>query len=317
MLRLLVRKGRKSITLLMVRKKLLAFIGLITLFLLVFISPVDASPSPKVSAIYPKGLLVTPAIQFLTLNSAASTSSSFEVANYTNSAISVNLSVEQFSVTDLSYNYVFSQPTSNWIRLNTTSVNLAPKQSSRVSYTADVPKAAKSGGYYFTFLASTTYSNGSSESTAQAAVLLYLKVNGKLIHSGYISSSSIQRFVTGPSITYSFNVINTGNVYYFVSVKGKLSGLSAKAASSPGSYIVIPAKARKVSGVIPSPLLPGIYKATYGYTTDAGITANKNASVVYLPIWFIALILLIILVIYNLRVRGGHKRRTKGRRQYK
>jgi len=56
----------------------------------------------------------------------------------------------------------------------------------------------------------------------------------------------------------------------------------------------MPNAVRRVSDTISSPILPGIYKATYGYKTDAGTTVMKSGYILFIPPWFIAVLLVII-----------------------
>jgi hypothetical protein len=301
----------------MVIRRLLGFVGLSVILLALLSTSVYAAPSKSLGTINPRGLLVSPDKQFLSVDAGSPTTSSFSVANYTSSTIVVSLSVQQFNVANYSYNYLFSPPTNNWIQLENHQVQLAPRQSAAISYKINVPKGTKPGGNYFTFFASTTYSDGTEDTTAQAAILLYLTVNGNLIHSGQLSSQYLERLAFGANIAYSFDVTNTGNVYYFIYPNGKLSGWSAKHAVSPGSSIVMPEKIRKFSGLIPAPFIPGIYKATYGYTTDIGTKVQTSKLILFIPPWFMAAILLILIVIYNIRARRPARRKPKERQRYK
>jgi hypothetical protein len=55
-----------------------------------------AGPQPNIE----KGLLITPLRQFLSVDAGKTIHSSFSVANLTDNPLTVDLKVEQFSVTD-------------------------------------------------------------------------------------------------------------------------------------------------------------------------------------------------------------------------
>jgi hypothetical protein len=261
----------------------------------------SVSPSPN-------GLFISPVSDFTSVNAGSTKNGSFVVANYTQSPITVTFTIEQFTVANYTYNYQFSNPTNNWITLGLNDAILAPDQSLKVPYSINVPKGSAPGGNYYTLFASTNIQTGSLKSTIQAASLLYITVNGKLTKTSLLEHNSMSHFMFGQQLGFKFDVLNTGNVYYFVFASGKLSGLSAGPPSSATAHILIPGKIRGFSGSIMHPLIPGIYKASYGYVTDNGDHVSKSQFIVYIPPWSIALLVVIIL---GILVWQDKKRRTK------
>jgi hypothetical protein len=270
-------------------------IGAVLLIASVFLSsPVFAAtsrPAPPT----PNGLFISPASDFTSLNAGSSKNGSFIIGNYTSAPITVILNIKQFTVVNYTYSYQFSNPVNNWITLGLNEATLLPDQNLKVPYQISVPKGAAPGGNYYTLFASTIIQTGSLKSTIQAASLLYLTVNGKLIRSSRLEHSSMPQLMFGQQLSFRFDVLNTGNVYYFVFVSGKLSGFTAGPPSTASAHILIPGKIRGFSGSIVHPLLPGIYKASYGYVTDNGNHVNKSQLIAYIPPWSIALALVIIL----------------------
>ena len=241
------------------------------------------------------GLFLSPAAEYETINAGHHETEYFTVADHTNNPMTINLSIEQFSVNNYSYTYSFSPPTNHWITFGLSQVSLNAGQSVSVPYVINVPSGSLPGGNYYSLVAGANLGTGNLNATAQAAMLLYLTVNGKLSYTNRLISSSIQRIMFESQISYNFSVIDTGNIYFYIYISGKLHGLTAQAGSSPVTHLVMPGKIRQFSGSIPHPILPGIYRATYGFTTSAGTGIQRSALIVYIPPWSIAAVLVLLL----------------------
>jgi hypothetical protein len=280
------------------RPLLLAIFALLCVVLSA-VGPTTVSPAPGVTlgtarasaAGAGEGLLITPIRQFLSVDAGKSIHSTFTVGNLTGSTLNVHLAVKQFSVTNYAYSYTFSQPGNDWLHLSTDTVAIAPGQNVDIPYSLDVPSRSPPGGRYYTLLASATASTKGVASTIQAADLLYLTVNGKLTTVSHLVGSSIHWVSFGHDVDFGLKPINTGNVYSFVYVSGQLHGLFVKPAQTSTAHLLMPGKVRNLSGSIPAPVLPGVYKATYGYKTDAGWVVQQEHWVVFIPPWFIAFVL--------------------------
>jgi hypothetical protein len=250
-----------------------------------------------------KGLLITPLRQFLATDAGKSARSTFSLANLTDSPLRVTLSVKQFSVTDYVYTYQFNQPSEDWIHISVTSLTLQPNQTQTIPYDVNVPAGSAPGGHYYTLFASADLASSGVSSTIQATDLLYLTVNGNLTHSSKLQHSSIHRIAFGRNIPFNLQPVNTGNIYFFVYVSGELHGLFSRPASTPSTHILMPGKVRTLGGDIPSPVLPGIYRAVFGYKTDTGATIMQARYIVYIPPWFIAVVIAALLLITKFYVR--------------
>ncbi len=238
-----------------------------------------------------KGLLITPLRQFLSVDAGATTTSQFTIANLTNAPLEVTLSVQQFSVTDYAYTYQFNTPVNNWLHLGQSSITLKPNQSQDIPYGLTVPSGSTPGGQYYTLFASADTGTQGVRSIIQATDLLYVTVNGHLSHTTQLQSSSMPSLVFGRTIPYSLQPIDTGNVHTFVYASGQLHGLFTNRVTAAATHLLMPDKVRSLSGTIPSPILPGVYRATFGYKTDTGQQVSVAHYVVYIPPWFIALVL--------------------------
>ena len=275
------------------------------LCLLVLLPAPASADTPK-----NKGLLISPLRQYISLDAGKQAIGRFTVANLTEQPITVTLSAKQFSVSDYAYNYNFSPP-NDWLSFKLTQIPLEPNESREVDYTVTVPAGTAAGGQYYTLLASAELNAGNLKSTVQAATLLYLTVNGKLVRTSQLVGSSIHRIVFGKQVQYTIDVRNTGNVHYFAYFSGQLHGLTAKSASGT-SHILLPGPIRQVVGDINAPLLPGIYKATYGYKTDAGTTVTQSRFIIFLPPWSLAFLVLLLIIGLNLY---GRRKRNKTKEQ--
>ncbi len=254
-----------------------------------------------------KGLSISPLRAFVQVNAGATKTASLTVANNTASPLTVQLFDKQFSVADYTYDYRFATPQPDLVTIGIPQVVLQPGKSQAIAYTVTVPKDVTPGGYYYTLFASATPA-GNEKVTLQAASLLYVTVNGDLHKTTELQSASIQSVSFGKDFSYQLQARNTGNVHYFVYAAGQLHGPSARPAEQPATHILLPGKVRTIPGTISAPILPGIYKAEYGYKTDSGQEMLRSSLVAYIPPWSIAFLLLIILGIWNF-LRWYRKRR--------
>ncbi len=259
------------------------------------------------------GLLITPLRQFLSIKAGHALDSSFTVANLTDRPLTITLSVQQFSVTNYVYNYRFEAPTNNWLHLGLTTVSLAANQTANIPYHFQVPVGTSPGGRYYTLFASANVASQGAKATIQAADLVYLTVAGKLVRTSHLQHSSIGWLAFGRSIPFNVQPVNTGNVYFFAYVSGRLHGLWIKPAPTPDTHLLMPGTVRTLSGSIASPVLPGVYRATYGYRTDAGQSVMKTSYVLFIPPWFVAFLLAALLLAGKLlpRQRPTKKETTK------
>ncbi|MEO8784838.1 MAG: hypothetical protein ABI221_00690 [Candidatus Saccharimonadales bacterium] len=259
-----------------------------------------ASASSLPTSNLAKGLAISPPTASVKVSSGQQNTGQLTVTNNTPGALHINMLVKQFSVESYTYNYRFSPPHNNYIQFKNGDFSLAPGKSQVVIYNINVPAGSPPGGVYFMFLASTNLTHGNLQTTAQAGTLLYLTVNGKLSTSSQLLKSSISRFSFGSSINYRFDVLDTGNVYFFISPFGSLGSSWSQ---NQTAHIVMPGAARQITGSINHPLLPGLYKANFGYKTSTGQTISKTERVFYVPPWFIAAVLILLLAGNTLYMR--------------
>jgi hypothetical protein len=278
------------------------------LTVLYFVTLSSWAPTALAASAADKGLSISPLYRYTTLAGGTSQPGSITVADLSSAPMTVILSVKQFSVTDYTYDYQFSEPGNNWLKLGQTQVTLQPGQSQQISYSLLAPRNTAPGGYYYTVFASAQLGRGGISATVQAATLLYVTVSGRLVKTGRLDGDSIRRINFGTQIPYSLSTTNTGNVYYFAYFSGSLHGMFTSRTAAATTHLLFPGKVRQIAGSIPSPVLPGVYKTTYGYRTDAGMTVMRTHRVIFIPPWSIAGLLLIILLAR--KIRRQHKKPT-------
>ncbi|HSX28219.1 MAG TPA: hypothetical protein VLF60_02105 [Candidatus Saccharimonadales bacterium] len=258
-----------------------------------------------------KGLFITPLREYPTVTPGQPHNGTMTVANLTDKPLTVTLSAQKFSVADYTYDYQFEDAKDDWIKLSATQLQLKPDQSQPITYSIAAPKSAMPGGHYFAIFASASLDSGSVLTKVQVATVLYVTVNGDLHRTGQIQSGHIPKVAFGDKIPFSLNAKDTGNTHFFMYPFGRLQGISARNNSPESAHLLLPGAVRAVGGTIPAPLLPGVYKAVYGYRIDNGATLQQASYVVYLPPWSLAIpagMILIGLWIRS-RLKGAPNRR--------
>lgn len=255
-----------------------------------------------------KGLFITPVREYLDVAAGKRAEGTLTVANITEKAANIDLSVEQFTVEDFSYDYMFTPSKKDWVKLGTTQLSLEPGKSQKISYTLDVPKGATPGGYYFTIFATETIEgNGRKVRVGEA---LYVTVKGELRRTSHIQKAVVQSVAFGGDIPFQLDIKNTGNTHFFMYVSGSIKGIGTEVKGQENAHILLPGTVRTVKGMIPSPLWPGVYDVTYGYRVDDGQTTTQTKHLVYVPPWSLAVtagLLLAVLTLWKRRQRLTRK----------
>ncbi len=254
-----------------------------------------------------QGLYISPVRTYLSGAPGETLTRSFTVANKTNQPMTVQAHVEQFSVEDYSYNFIFTHTDNTWVQTEQNAIALAPYQAHELVYTVTLPKAAMPGGYYYTLYVAATSPAGES-TTLQTGMMLYLTVKGQLTYTSSASQPALPYFVTSPAISYALTVKNTGNTHYFVYTSTAIDGILYHDAPNGTSQLLMPGTTRQITASIRSPLLPGIYRLTYNIKPDNGATTTGSRYFVYLPLWSIIGICLCLGVLWRLWLRRQSKR---------
>lgn len=291
----------------MVVRRLLVAILLSTMIVGVFSSGVQAQAPTN------KGLFISPPRSFVEVDAGKSSQGQVTVANYTESSLDVTLLIEEFTVSDYSYEYIFSEPKESWITFTQNIIHLEPGKNEKVGYTVSPPLGTTPGGKYYTIVAQSTIKNGSISSKIQVAAPIYINVKGLTTRTSELTAHSINRLTfTRGSVPFTLDIKNTGNTHYIATIKGSLSGLFTDKSTVSTTHILLPDSTRRINESIPTPLLPGIYKATYGYVTDEKGEVMVEEFIIYSPLWFYVVLCLggwVVIVLIR-RYKEGHPKKV-------
>lgn len=257
------------------------------------------------------GLAIAPTTQDITVKSGESSRKSIEVANYSDKQLIVTLQAKEFTTTDYSYDVSFSNPTNDWVRFEQNRIVLEAGQEKIVPVTIDVPQDVAPKSYYFAVFASADMPSVGFKQMAQVVSLLMTKVEGEWIQTGVIDADRVSFWNLDSKIRYRFDAENTGNIHYSIVVFGQIENLFGGAGKQQGAgHMLIPGAKRAIEGSVASPILPGLYKLTYGYTLGSGSAiTSKTVLIVFIPPW--AIILCIMLVVFGIKIwRSRRQKQT-------
>lgn len=238
-----------------------------------------------------KDLTIAPLRSQRTVSAGDKTTGRFTLTNETDKPLDIELSMQQFSVKNYSYDYVFRNPENKWLTFADNHVQLQPKSSKAINYTITVPADAASGGYYFSMIAGTTVKGPGLPITVQLGSLLYLTVDGTVTKSSQLEGANIAFLQTGRDIPYTFDVRGTGNTHLVADFFAQI-GESNKTVDS---HFLLPGTVRQIEGSLRAPTWPGLYDVTYGYQADyMANPVTKTVRILYIPLWSIALVSMVI-----------------------
>jgi hypothetical protein len=267
--------------------------------------------------VMPKGLTVSPLRTDLALAPGTSFDGSLEITNSTDRPMTVNLSVEEFSVIDPQYDYSFNATTklTKWVTFTPSTLDLAVGQSVQAKFKVGVPAGAEPGGRYLSMFATTDTSSQSEGVASQQRIasLIYLTVNGDFTRSGKLVSFSAPWFLTGGS-EWSASLHNTGTTHYnsrySVSVQTLLGDKTIS--ETNGSSLILPGTIRSIKDSITLPSQLGIYKAVYTIGLGDSPAVVETRYFIYLPpvagVVLIFSVIVIISLIAEYRYRKTHRK---------
>jgi hypothetical protein len=235
-----------------------------------------------------KGLTVSPLRTELSVDPGTSQDSTLTLTNSNDHPITVTLTTEEFSVIDQQYDYAFNAATqlTKWVTFTPDTLDLAPGQTKTATFRVGVPLGAEPGGRYLSMFATTDAGTPVDGVVSQQRIasLIYLTVNGDVSRSGHLISFAAPWFVTGTT-DWTANLQNTGTTHYHSRYNVVVQPLIGNqvVASSTSSSLVLPGTIRNVTGSIPLPNFPGIYKVTYTIGLGDTPAVVETRYIVYFP----------------------------------
>ena len=239
--------------------------------------------------------------------------------NYQVSAAPYNVIGEDYDV-DLATKSNHSMM-SEWITISSPTGSLKPGEQKEVEFIITVPESAPAGGQYASILVTENNQNYSSGSTIngvfEIASLVYASVAGETYHSGEILENNVPGFVMSTPISVGSLLVNNGNVHEsaitLLQVKNSITGeviLSKDQNGGRYSEAIIPETMRRTDYKIDNLPAVGVVEVTqtvyYG-----GETSVETKNVVICPLWFMAVVAILIGVIVSIIVIKMKKRRLK------
>lgn len=267
------------------------------------------------------GIQASPASQRVTLDPGARYNGVINVTNTGTTTLDYRLSISPYQVDD-KYSPVYTKENAHtqithWISLEKTSGSIEPGVVELVNYTIDVPLDAPGGSQYAVVFVET---DGITEQTvlvnAGTGTVVIAKINGETREEGKILDTNIPTFLLSPPATATVRANNTGNVdedvRTTIEVKNSLNGsVLYDNSADPEVNTLLPDTERTMTFVVNDIPRLGIlsFSITNEYIDDAQI---KTATVIVCPLWFIAIIVLIIAtIIFRILAKKRDDRRTR------
>jgi hypothetical protein len=238
--------------------------------------------SQQVHAVEAKGLFISPAREYVNITAKKAKTGTFTVGNLNDAPMQITLSVEQFSLADYTYDYTFNPIKEDWIKFSKTQIDLAPKTSEKISYDILASHNASPGGHYFSIFATAQLDSGKQVRTA---LVLYTAVDGELKKTSEIISDNLPSLTIADKIPLHLDIKNTGNTHFFIYLSSTLSGWFSDKKGSETAHLLLPQTIRATEIAVPTPILPGIYKVSYGYRNEEGKAQTKEKYIMYIPTW--------------------------------
>lgn len=248
-----------------------------------------SSPHAAADTSPQRGLLISPPRYSVEVAAGKSDTQEITVGNDTDQTLDITLNIQEFSVANLSYEYQIRDVDQPWVYIQQPTLQLEAGARKTLPFTVQPPLNASPGGKYYLIVASARTKKGALTSTLQVAAPIYITVNGKLDYSSRLENNHTisQLIILGDRIPFQLDVTNTGNTHYIIDVVGKLEGVFGTGSTSSTQHIILPDTTRKFQSSLPTPFFPGVYRATYGYSSDNTGATLVRTWVVYLPPWAI------------------------------
>lgn len=260
-----------------------------------------------------KGLTLSPLRKEAEVAPGNSIKETITISNLTEKKMTVRLSAEKFSVINQQYDYSFSDGSDivKWIMFGSDQITLEAGESKKVLFTIAVPLDEEPGGKYISIFASSDIESGDNVVNLRQRVgsLLYITVTGNVTRFGKIISLSSPWIIGGES---SWGVVlqNSGTTHFLSQYNLTIESLFGrnKIVEMSDDSLILPDSVRAITAKLPSPNIPGIYKAVY--TIGLGDTPAKVEIryIIYLPFWFLLMIMLLGYFIFWIKTNTNTKK---------
>ena len=263
-------------------------------------------------------LLVSPVRNELTVDAGSAYKGALTLKNTGTTPLVVNLSAEEFNVTNETYDYSFMPKSlvNEWVHFAQPSVTLSANETFIAQYLISIPLGAEPGGTYISLFASAQPSgNTGITSTDRVGSLIYLTINGDITKKGELLTLN-SPFITTGTIQWSATIRNGGTAHFRSEYHVQLRTLwNKEVATTKESRLILPASVRLIQGEVAHPKWLGLYRIQYTIPLGDNGTIERSYFIAYLPpiqtipvVAFIAL--LIVAIIYFVRKRRATKNQS-------
>lgn len=270
-----------------------------TVFVIILLSSLFFQPASAIDAKIPvRGLTISPLRTELEIAPGRSQDQTLRLVNYSDKPMTVHLSAEKFSVTNSAYDYAFTaeSDTAKWVNFTKDDVELKPGESQKVGYNLGIPLTAEPGGRYISLFASTNAVTGNEQVKSKQRIgsLIYLNVSGKVTRVGKLVSLNSPWFMSAKD-SWSTSLQNSGTTHYRSRYGVEINNLfGGSVATTSNDALILPASVRSVTGTIPAPRWPGIYKAIFTIGLGDTPAVKQTKYLVYAPSWSVVALVIVI-----------------------
>lgn len=249
------------------------------------------------------GLTLSPIRSELGIAPGTSIGGVLTVANSTDKTMEVNFSAEEFSVINQQYDYTFKTDSdlTKWVTFTPAKVSLAAGESKKVSFLVGVPVSAEPGGRYISLFAgnNSASSDYGMNFSQRVASLLYITVAGNVSKTGRLLSLS-SPWVVNDNGKWDMTLQNTGSTHFtgWYNIKSENIINHSISSSISGEALILPGTIREVTGILPLPKIPGVYKITYVVTLGDTPAITNTRYVLYIPVLLLVIIVFVIVVLF-------------------
>lgn len=267
---------------------------LLLLLVLVIIEPRYATANT--------GLSVSPIRSEFAISPGAVYTGTLNISNSNSKTINIELSASEFNVVNQNYDYVFNDSSElvEWVSFEESRFSLSENKTRQVKYYIGVPNNAEPGGRYISLFTTTDVYDvdGTVISKQRIASLVYFTIDGDILKTGsLIKLNAPWLFIDKAG--WSVTIRNSGTTHFQSVYSVKIYSLfGKKTASYQNDSLILPASIKLISSDLPKLSLPGAYVANYSVSLGDSPSESKTSVLLYLPVWFVVLCLVIILLLF-------------------
>lgn len=270
------------------------------------------------------GIQISPTTDRMQLDPGAEYSNNLTITNTGDHTINYVIEITPYQVSGLDYAPVYDvenahTQVSKWITVDKTEGTIDPNHIDIVHYTINVPEDAPGGSQYAAIFIKTGDTNTENQNVrviAGTGLVITAQVSGDTRMTGSISETEIPGFLLAPPLTVSSKFKNTGNVdgnaVMTLKVENYFTGaMIYDNTGDPLTKTILPETERQVNLVANNLPRLGVVKAHLS-NEFMGEAEVKTRIVIICPLWFIAIILLIILtIVARIITKRRDDRRTR------